>query len=175
MDEAIVRAKITRMLKDSNHVSITQTDAAKCPQCGRIIYPAPGRPDVICDPKFVIEVKTLRPNEKSFPFSRIEDHQRQWLTWFITNPERFSYLALGIIRGHGSFEMLDHLYIVPWQIWLRTEKKIRKYQKSIPFVAGKGFRKELQENNLDIKHLFEQYELNLDMGLISPLVKGELR
>jgi hypothetical protein len=92
MKEAEIRAEIYRILyKDEGYWPITQTDAVKCWQCGALVKPKIGRPDIMVmnpsGPAIVVEVKAFPPPAKgkewaqtSISFDRIEDKQRKWLT-----------------------------------------------------------------------------------------------
>lgn len=124
-----------------------------------VAIPPIGRPDVLCNPEYVIEVKTLRSGETSFPMDRIDEKQRRWLDRWVDERKRPGYICLGIIRAHGSRDFLDHMYLIPWKAWRRAESLIEPFQRSIPYEAGKGYRKELQEAKLDILHLFKRFEM----------------
>ena len=159
MNETSVRQKVFRLLKKLDEIPITQTDANRCPNCGSMTKPPIGRPDILGTPKFVIEVKVLSVNETSFPFSKISDKQRKWLNFWSIKRRLPGFIALGVIRPHGSREYLENLYLVPWENWLEVEDTLKVYQNSIPYEAGKGYKKELQEQSLDIVTLLSEYEV----------------
>lgn len=166
MDEANVRQKLYHFLwHDIDQAPITQTDANRCSNCGSITYPPPGRPDILVNPQYVIEVKTLRSDEKSFSFRKIDGKQRKWLNRWVFERNEPGYIFLGIIRKHGKLDYLDYMYLVPWEAWLETEALVGEYQQSIPLRAGKGYKKELQERGLDILHLFYRYQVYIDNGM----------
>lgn len=129
--------------------------------------PPKGRPDIlVMHPtglSVVIEVKALHAGETSFPLDRIEDKQRKWLTRWADDGGR-GYIALGVIRKHGSRDFLEHLYIVDWLRWCEVELETHKVQKSIPYISGPGFAKAFQDINHDILHLFETFEWYKDKG-----------
>lgn len=165
MDEANVRQKLYHFLwHDIDQAPITQTDANRCPNCGSITYPPPGRPDILVNPQYVIEVKTLRPDEKSFSFSKIDDKQRKWLNRWVYERNEPGYIFLGVIRKHGKLDYLEHMYLVPWEAWLSMETAVGAYQQSIPLRAGKGYKRELQESNLDILHVLKPFEVVREDG-----------
>lgn len=168
MDERTVRQKLFRLFhRDLGLVPITQTDAQKCSHCGRLTKPPIGRPDILilntCGPSYVVEVKTLRASETSFSMNNIDDQQRKWLD-FWEEMQGAGFIGLGIIRPHGQREFLEHLYLVPWDSWKQIEKQIAPYQSSIPYRAGKGFRRELQDEQLDLLNLCRPFELNRQDG-----------
>lgn len=179
MKETQVRQQLYRFFREAGEEPITQTDATRCPKCGTLVKPPIGRPDILVSPAFVVEVKTMRPGETSFPMGRIDEKQRRWLTWFRFDQGKPAYIGLGIIRKHGSLDSLEHLYLVPWEMWLCLEEVICNYQESIPLRAGPGYKTELQEQNLDITTQFEHYELRREEGkwhlpeLLSPLIKRQ--
>jgi hypothetical protein len=138
MKEADVRAQVNRSLKTMGYWAVTQRDVTYCTNCGRAGgFPPSGKPDVmVVDPTgllraFQMEVKVYRASETSFPFSRIEDSQRSWLSDWVQDGG-LSVLALGAIRPHGTREYLDHLWMVPWHEWLSVEKTVSKHQESLP-------------------------------------------
>ena len=163
MNEADVRRKIYRLLREVGYWPITQTDATICPKCNTRSVPPIGRPDILVlhptEGCAVVEVKSLRRTEKSFPFDRITDQQRKWLDRWEDDGGR-GYLALGVLRPHGSKTYLDYLYLVDWAYWKEIEGLVRPIQLSIPLIAGKGTRQELQAKHLDILTLLFTYSLH---------------
>lgn len=161
MNEASVRQKIFKDLCSRGYWPITQTDAAQCRHCGKMTHPPTGRPDIlVLSPtgrSFVCEVKVLHAGNTSFAFSKISAKQRKWLNRW-SDDGGTGLLALGVIRQHGQRQFLDYVYFVPWPMWLEVEETISDVQQSIPLRAGKGYRKELQENKWDIIHLLERWE-----------------
>lgn len=177
MDETAVRQKLFRFLRvEMSTIPITQTDAIQCPRCGALVKPPIGRPDILVNPEYVVEMKVLRAGETSFPMDRIEERQRKWLTWWTEERGRPGYIGFGIIRQHGERQFLDHLYLIPWKAWCTAERLVEPYQSSIPWVAGKGYKKELQEGKLDLKHLFQNFELAREDGawILPPALEGEI-
>lgn len=113
----------------------------------------PGRPDLVVmnprGPGYYIECKVLDLGKATaFPFTAIEDSQRRWLdTWEEVRPGG-AYLAVGTV---GCTDRA--LYVIPWNSWLAVEEQLAPYQASLPFIAGKGYRIELQEQGLDFRLL----------------------
>jgi hypothetical protein len=167
MKESGVRQQLYRSLRLDGWWPITQTDASKCPRCKALVKPPIGRPDVLVlhprKPASVLEVKTLRPQEKSFPFERITEEQRRWLDRW-ANAGGQGNIALAVLEEHGKRVHIDHLYHVPWIQWRRVEDTIKPIQNSIPFAAGKGMRTELQERQLDIAHLLAKWRITRQEG-----------
>jgi hypothetical protein len=167
MNEAYVRRQVFRMFRLMGYWPITQTDAAKCPECHALIRPPIGRPDIlVLHPRaqtIVVEVKVLRPAETAFSFDDVTPEQHAWLSAWLNHGGN-GYLAIGIIRQAKTKHKLEHLYLVDWLAWLGAETIVKPIQNSIPLVAGKGMRKELQANSLDIIHLLQSYELMRHSG-----------
>jgi len=177
MEEANIQRKIYRLLGSMGYVCIPQTDAFKCSRCGEITRPPKGRPDLpVLHPtsrSIVVEVKVLRAENRSFSFSKITDEQRAWLD-FWEGIQGIGFIGLGIIQRHGKLDYLEHLYLIPWNRWKEMEERIAPYQLSIPLEAGKGFKTELQEQQLDILHIFTPYEIKReDASWLLPLVLKE--
>jgi len=168
MNEADVRLKVNHALRALGYWPITQTDAVKCSKCGNLFYPEKGRPDLLCPHPtaigIVVEVKTLRPGETSFSFSEIDESQRKWLDRWLDDGGR-GYIALGVIRQHGKVQKLDHLYLVDWKAWIRTEGLISPTQASIPFDTDRCRSKLLREKNWTIFHLLSPWEMFYEGGL----------
>lgn len=162
MREKQVRQKLYKMLRLLGYWPITSSNTSVCIKCHAQMRPPIGRPDIIClhplAPSIVVEVKTLGPNETSFPLSRITPEQRQWLDRW-QEADGLGYIGLGVIRPAGMRTKLEHLYLVPWFIWQSIEGLVGQYQESIPLVAGKGFRREMQVHHLDIVTLLLAWEL----------------
>jgi len=173
MDERAVRQKIFRIARSIGYAPITQTDATKCPRCGGLTKPPIGRPDILLlhphQASRVIEVKVMHPDDTSFSFTNIDDKQHRWLDWWKNEMGGMGYLGLGIIRPHGQREFLDYLYLIDWERWTEVEVMVSEYQQSIPLHAGKGYRKELQEQNLDILSLFGSYRWMKENGGWHPI------
>ncbi len=123
------------MLKFHGYVVDVQTDAITCPKCHTQIVPPRGRPDLTAIHRelghgMYIEVKTVRRNDTSFSFSRIEEHQRDRLS---SHP-RISHIAIGsIMRSeNSSVDRLSHLWLIPWTEWLEIENHYTEVRKSMP-------------------------------------------
>jgi hypothetical protein len=175
MNEAAIRLEVGHLLRRLGYIDITQTDATKCPKCGTFFHPPKGRPDILClhttAPSVVCEVKIIRLGESSFPFDRINQDQRDWLSrWSsqtvsvvddeaVVKEPGTGYLAIGTVVPRAR-----RLWLVEWRRWLEIEEIIRPYQNSIPVEAGKGMRRELQDNQWDLTHLAEEWEASWGNG-----------
>lgn len=161
MDEAYVRREIYHMLHTQySYYPITQTDALPCPKCHTLSKPPVGRPDIIVlNPTgrtVVVEVKALRG--KSFSMDQIEEKQHKWLDRW-ANDSGYGYIAIGtMIPRHRR------LWIIDWDFYREVEDLISPIQRTIPLVAGKGYRREMQDNHLDFKHLFPDWEMTRITG-----------
>jgi hypothetical protein len=127
VNETYVRDRIRDMLKGHGYEVRTVTDAIVCPNCTHTIVPSRGLPDLsILHPLtgrgYQIEVKVVRRNETSFPFSRIGDQQRERLEKY----QACAFLGLGEIgptkTGNGS--RLLNVWLVPWSAWLAIERAV---------------------------------------------------
>lgn len=164
MKEADVRREVYHMLhKDLGLWPITQTDATPCPKCGTLSKPPIGRPDILVlntrGVSAVIEVKTLNLlQRKSFAFNSVTPEQHAWLTlWAVDNG--LGYLAIGTVGARPR-----RLWLVDWKCWQTVMRQVGGVQDSLPYIAGKGFRKELQELGWDMDRLLEQFELTRKIG-----------
>jgi hypothetical protein len=142
-------------------------DTVICYECGTKIVPSRGRPDIFVlnptAPTYVCEVKVLLAGETSLPFNKVTEKQRLWLDRWANDGGR-GFIGLGVIRKHGKVDRLEHLYLIPWEAWLRAESLIRPFQASIPLEAGPGYSRELQEAGMDILHLFQRFEMIRESG-----------
>ena len=167
MKETDVRRKVFRMLRLLGYWPITQTDATICPRCRTKVKPPIGRPDIlVLNPTgrtVVVEVKVLRRNDASFPFDRITPEQHKWLDKWEADGG-LGYVGLGAIRPHNSKDYLEHLWLVDWSRWKEVEGLVSPIQDSIPFVAGKGMRRELQDNHYDLVTMLGRWGLARDNG-----------
>ncbi len=169
MKEVDVRLKVKHIFEALGCWVITQTDTNICYRCGTKLRPKAGRPDLFCLQPLsagrtaVCEVKVIRSGQKSFSFGEIEEKQRRWLSAW-TDAGGLAYLALGYIAPHGKRDYLDGLWIVPWREWLKVETKVSPIQKSLPYEAGPGYRKALQENKYDCTHLLRPWTVKREDG-----------
>lgn len=172
MKEKHVRQKLFKVARKMGYVPITQTDTQQCPKCHTLVKPPIGRPDMLWlhpnQASRVCEVKVLRAGDTSFRFEEIDERQRKWLDWWTQEQRGLGYIGFGVIRQHGQRQHLDHLYLVDWPAWKEMENQVSPIQESVPLEAGKGYRKELQEGQLDIKHLLAAYELTRENGHWKP-------
>ena len=167
MKEVHVRRKIFRILRLMGYWPITQTDATICPRCKTKVKPPIGRPDIlVLNPvgrTAVVEVKVLRRNDASFPFDRISPEQRQWLDRWEADGG-LGYIALGAIIPRKTKDYLENLWLVDWNCWKEVEGLVSPIQSSIPLVAGKGMRRELQERHYDLTTLLAPWQMKPSTG-----------
>jgi len=169
MNEIYVRDRIRDTLKKYLYDVAVVTDGIKCHGCHTVIVPKSGRPDLkatfdvhrhpgIIRPTVRVEVKVVKSSKTSFDLNLITDVQRNGLTWRAKD-KRLVYLALGIISAGVPRDQLQRIYLVPWVNWLIAEGMITPYQNSMPLLAKKGMRREVQDEKLDIAHLLQGWEL----------------
>ena len=167
MKEKDVRQKVFHTVRQLGYWPITQTDAAICPRCRTKIKPPIGRPDILVlhpmGRSIVIEVKALRPDEKSLSFNSITPEQRRWLDRW-QQDGGLGYLAIGALRRHNSKIYLEHLWLVDWWSWKEVEGLVSPIQNSIPLMVGKGMRRKLQDNRYDMVTLLDSWHLARDNG-----------
>jgi hypothetical protein len=170
LNETTIRQEIGRVFKSLGDWPITQTDATRCPKCGCLVKPPIGRPDIII-PKAVCEVKVVPKSNGSFPFENIRAEQRQWLDAWTEAHGEGAYLGIGTLVPRQR-----RLWILPWTAWRQLEDTIAPIQSSVPVIAGKGMRKKLQENHLDLHTLLRDWELTRITGgwELSPKLGGIL-
>ena len=170
MNEGYVRGECFSLLRRLWYTPHRLRDAILCPKCGTKVLPmVSGRSDIIANsaygPGVYVEVKVLNLKaSKSFPFSAITEEQREYFRRRTEEGFR-CYLALGTVNVPKKGNAVGRqLWIVDWDEWLFTEGLIEPYQQSIPLIAGSGFKKELQEGELDLIHLLADYECNWEDG-----------
>ena len=157
MDETTVRQEVFRLARSLGYAPITQTDASVCPHCGRKVRPPIGRPDILwlhpTQGSIVCEVKVVPKGRKSFPFSCIRPEQRRWLDWWVQENRGVAFLALGTLTPRQR-----RLWLVPWTAWKYVETEVSQHQESIPVIAGRGARRALQDQHLDLDTLLRDFE-----------------
>lgn len=164
MKEADVRREVFRLLhRDLGLWPITQTDAAKCPKCHALVKPPIGRPDILVlntrGPSTVIEVKVLNlSQQKSFAFDNVTPEQHKWLSWWAAD-RGLGYLAIGTVGVRPR-----RLWLIDWAYWRSLTEDVSEFQNSLPYIAGKGFSKDLQELGWDMDRLLSNYELERKTG-----------
>jgi hypothetical protein len=162
VNEYDVSLKVAHAFERLGYDANKQQDGIKCPKCGELIVPKSGRPDrAILHPSArscYVEVKVVHPGEKSFPFARITVEQRATLDGW-RDRGGVGYLALGIIRRPKRNDRLESLFLIEWGRWCALEGLVRQYQDSIPVLTGRRFRRELQDQVLDITHQLWQWAL----------------
>jgi len=164
--EIDVRSKLNQLFRQLNYNADTPPDAMVCP-CGMKLRPSIGQPDVtMMSPtgrSCYVEVKVVLAGKRAFSFASITDEQRGKLTAWMERGGA-GYLGLGIITRPRRNDKLELLYLVEWSAWLEVEAKLRKYVASIPVVAGKGYRRKLQEQKLDIVTLLSDWQVSYVRG-----------
>ena len=167
MNEADVRGKVFKTLRLLGYWPITQTDATICPRCRTKVKPPIGRPDILVlhptAKDLVVEVKALRPADTAFPFDRISPEQRKWLDRWEEVGGR-GYIGLGAIRKHQSRDHLEYLWLVDWTDWKEIEGLVSPIQSSIPFAAGKGMRRAIQEHDYCLPAMLKPWALARQNG-----------
>lgn len=164
MKETNIRREVYRMLhKDLGLWPITQTDALPCPKCHTLSKPPMGRPDILVlnthAPSAVIEVKVLNLlQQKSFAFNSVTPQQSTWLTRW-TDADGLGYLAIGTVGVRPR-----RLWIIDWWRWQDIKINVTEVQDSLPYIAGKGFSKHLQEFEWDMDRLLRKHELERKTG-----------
>jgi len=170
MQEAKIRRELFRLFERSWYWPITQTDAALCPKCGSAVYPKGGRPDILVlhpiSRTIVCEVKRFPLptgddwRATSFPFSRIEENQRKWLSMWEADGG-MSYIGLGM--GHQRItSKVDRrrCWLVPWPHWLAVENQLTSAgQKSLPLALKPRLRKKVALGKLTAINLLKPFEL----------------
>lgn len=128
-----------------------------------VARPPKGRPDILVlnthGVSAVIEVKALNLlQQRSFAFNSVTPEQHKWLDWWAADLG-LGYLAIGTVGIRPR-----RLWLVDWRCWQTVTRQVGEIQDSLPYIAGKGFRKELQELGWDMDRLLEQFELTRKTG-----------
>jgi hypothetical protein len=129
----------------------------------------PGRADLVVMKRgrgCFVEVKNGRD---SFAFSELRENQRQWIETIalpIYQTSVWIWLVLGSSPPHLDLLRYNirQAWLCPYHQFLEVEAKVLPYSGSIPYRAGKGYRKELQENHLDAMHLLARFALRWKQG-----------
>lgn len=166
MNEASFRGEVFNLMTRSWLWPITQTDTVVCYKCHTLLRPPKSRPDIlVLDPvgrSLVVEVKVFS-RSGSLSFSEI-DRQRNWLNMWAADSGQ-GYLAIGTVTGRaGTLKDPRRAWLVPWARWLAIERELSPIQKSLPLLAKKGMRKEIQARKLDALHLLRPWELTWRKG-----------
>jgi hypothetical protein len=141
------------------------TDGVRCSNCGSVVVPQPGRPDMkMSHPRrgtVYVEMKVHNLSATSFPFSSFdgkEGAQRAGLNKRAA--EGFQvYAGIGIINDAGPRDKLVRIYFIHWPSWITVEARVREHQNSIPFQARKHMNRAVQDHKLDMEHLLQGWEL----------------
>ena len=150
MNESQLRAQLNQTFQRLYLWPLTTPDSPK--------YPS-GRPDtIICNwhgACGAIEYKLFNhPGDTwgatSFEFGgKIEPGQYAWMAMAAADGARHLYLGLGTRHGTAGSKKDPRLaWVIPWDTWLEVEWLLRPIQASLPLVARKGLRREIQERGL---------------------------
>jgi hypothetical protein len=129
----------------------------------------PGRADrmVVCKGRgCYIEIKD---GYNAFSFSDLRPNQRQWIEEVALKKEQTS-VWIWLVLGDSPPDRNPLLYnsrqawLFPFSVFMEAEARVEPYSGSIPYRAGKGYRKELQEQHLDAVHIFARYALRWHKG-----------
>jgi hypothetical protein len=124
-----------------------------------------------------IEAKT---GTTGFDFDTLRPNQREWIESFaLPEPYRMEvwiWLAMGTDRPNNT--QPDALprkhWLIPYPVMLHVEKQVRPIQRTLPYRAGKGMRKEIQEQKLDALNLLRLWELEWVGGGVWDIPEGHL-
>lgn len=101
----------------------------------------------------------------SFDLRSWRENQRQWWTEYC-KPEPFSmelwfWLNIGVHPPSYNPEKYSprKAFLFPVEAYLEVEAKIVPYQFTLPYLAGTGYRKEMQEQKLDALTLLDQWKV----------------
>lgn len=128
----------------------------------------PGRADVIAGWNGQLIFVEVKDGKKSFSFARWEDHQRRWAAAVerVCRLPYWLFLVMGTDNPNYNPEKYTpkRAWLLPGRTMLAVERLLMPYQASIPYRAGKGYSKVLQERELDAVHLLHKYELPWGKG-----------
>jgi hypothetical protein len=118
-----------------------------------------GRPDIWAIRNAVgVCVECKRFTER-FPFSAWTERQRKWAEEHDreNGVPYWLYITLGM--NVNSKLMPQKTWLLPYTAMLEVERVVGQYQQSLPYIAGKGMRREIQEQHLDAVTMLRGYEL----------------
>lgn len=99
----------------------------------------------------------------SFGFDQWTEEQREWARWCEEDRgvDYFIWLTIGPDPPHYDPEKYSprKSWLVPSTHMLQVESTVLPIQKTLVYRAGKGHRREIQDNNLDAVTLLSHYEL----------------
>lgn len=132
----------------------------------------------------MIEVKTGKGGPgagAAFAFGDWRDNQREWAATYCRAEPYATEYWIGLIMGihapntkpwktvkgaitpntdsKGIQYMPRTCWLVPYEVWLDVEGRIRPYQDSIPYRAAKGYNTALQQKGYDAITLLSDWQL----------------
>ena len=96
--------------------------------------------------------------------------QRAWaITYCLPAPFSTPYwvwLTLGSDEPQMSLESHKprKSWLVPHQVMLEAVERVSVYQNTLPYLSGKGYGREMQDQQIDAIHLFPKWELKWFKG-----------
>jgi len=130
----------------------------------------PGKPDmdVWGGGRFtMIEVKD---GYDSFSFNNFEQNKREYIAKYCTPAPYLVQVWIWLSLGNGypnwkPEKQPRFTWLIPYQEWLKMEERVRPYQATLPYLAGRGYGLEMQAQKLDAVHIFERFVLQWEKGV----------
>ena len=164
MERSLVQRECCSSITQAGGYAFKVRDAIICPTCHTEIVPTGGRPDYFCTLGtygFLVEVKAAR---SSFAFSLFTERQREFAKWYVNDLHGDIYIWLSMGMRVNSREYPRKTWFIPLKDFLVVEALIGEYQNSLPYLAEKGYKLELQDQQLDAVHLLASWELEWQGG-----------
>lgn len=126
----------------------------------------PGGPDMQVQRNGRFAYVEVKNGTDSFKFDDFEENKREFVheKAIPLGLPYWMFLVLG--NGVPTKTSITHrrAWLFPIQRFFEIEFQIKPIQGTLPLLAGKGYRTELQERKLDAVHLLAQYELEFIKG-----------
>jgi hypothetical protein len=124
----------------------------------------PGKPDMMVWRGGRMGVIEVKDGYDAFPFANFEENKRDYAAkWCMAAPYWIQYwvwLCLGVGQPQWPAEKQPRrTWLIPLQEFYAVEELLKPHQLSIPYFAGKGRLRILQDNQWDAIHLFQEFEV----------------
>lgn len=125
----------------------------------------PGRADIMAARQGKVVFIEVKCGRERLEFSQWSARQREWaLKYCVSEPfcnPYWLWITLGIDPPNRNPERYRprHAWLVPYHKFIEAEDQVIPYLDSLPYFAGKGTRKVLQDRQLDAITLLRDWEL----------------
>lgn len=134
-----------------------------------------GRADLACSRGGRAVNIEIKQGKTGFLLTNWREPQREWAAWTTKPPFSTPYYMFLTLGEHpATYDPKKYLpkrsWLIPYDVLLEIDQKITPYQKTLPMIAAKNMRKEMQALKLDAVTLLADYELqwNKTGSLLKP-------